>query len=239
VERNVQAHIPAVRGNKIQLSYRGSLNINQNTRMLQIGGNDVVLAPGYQYPFALQPDNANTYTHDSHLGYLRMTQTLGTDAFIDVQLSRLFTNLRSDANGRPWRPDSITQEMNAASIITWPISYWQYSDFDSLIYVIQGDPYTAGLYNNGGIAPLWHDHYADEYTLKFDVTYFPSQEHKLRGGLEAKFQEYQWIDINRPWVGAPLKPGDPPRSLGSSFDIWHVWPAQGPCTPRIRSPSRA
>ena len=214
-------------GNKIQLSYRGSLNINQNTRMLQIGGNDVVLAPGYQYPFALQADNANTYTHDSHLGYLRMTQTLGTDAFIDVQLSRLFTNLRSDANGRPWRPDSITQELNAASIITWPISYWQYSDFDSLIYVIQGDPYTAGLYNNGGIAPLWHDHYADEYTLKFDVTYFPSQEHKLRGGLEAKFQEYQWIDINRPWVGAPLKPGDPPRSLGSSFDIWHVWPAQG------------
>jgi len=214
-------------GNKVQVSYRRSLNINQNTRMLQIGGNDVVLAPGYQYPFALQPDNANTYTHDSHLGYLKITQTLGTDAFVDFQVSRLYTNLRSDANGRPWRPDSITQELNAASIITWPISYWQYSDFDSLIYVIQGDPYTAGLYNNGGIAPLWHDHFADEYTLKLDVTYFPSQVHRLRAGLEAKFQEYQWIDISRPWVGAPLKPGDPPRSLGSSFDIWHVWPAQG------------
>jgi outer membrane receptor protein involved in Fe transport len=214
-------------GNKIQVSYRRSLNINQNTRMLQIGGNDVVLAPGYQYPFALQPDNANTYTHDSHLGYLKVTQTLGTDAFVDFQLSRLFTSLRADANGRPWRPDSITQELNAASIISWPISYWRYSDFDSLIYVIQGDPFTAGLYNNGGIAPLWHDHFADEYTFKVDVTYFPSQVHKLRAGLEAKFQEYQWIDINRPWVGAPLKPGDPPRSLGSSFDIWHVWPAQG------------
>ena len=214
-------------GQKIQASYRRSLNINQNTRMLQVSGNDVVLRPGYQYPFALQPDNANTYTHDSHLGMIKLTQTLGTNTFFDVQFSGLYTNLRADANGRLWRPDSITAELDPESIITLPISYWQHSLPDSIVYVILGDPYTAGLYNNGGIATLWHDHVAREYTMKFDLTYHHSNEHKFRAGFETRFQEYQWIDINRPWVGAPLKPGDPPRSLGQSFDIWHVWPAQG------------
>ena len=214
-------------GQKIQISYRRSLNINQNTRMLQIAGNDVVLQPGYQYAFALEPDNANTYTHDSQLAIFKLTQTISNNAFVDVSLSRLFTRLRADANGRPWRPDSITQELDPASIIALPISYWKYSDFQHVIYVIQGNPYTAGLYNNGGIATLWHDHFADEYTFKADLTYHQSQEHKFRAGLEAKFQEYQWVDINKPWVGAPLIPGDPPRSLGQSFDIWHVWPAQG------------
>ncbi len=214
-------------GQKIQASYRRSLNINQNTRMLQVSGNDVVLRPGFQYPFALQPDNANTYTHDSHLGMIKLTQTLGVKTFFDVQISGLYTNLRADANGRPWRPDSITSELNPGSIITLPISYWQFSVPDSLMYVILGDPFTAGLYNNGGIATLWHDHIAQEYTFKFDITHHYSNEHKFRAGFEARFQEYQWIDINRPWVGAPLKPGDPPRSLGQSFDIWHVWPAQG------------
>ncbi|MBI4427658.1 MAG: TonB-dependent receptor [Ignavibacteriales bacterium] len=211
-----------------QASYRRSLNVNQNTRMLQIGGNDVQLRPGYQYEFALQPDNANTYTHDSQLWIVRLTQTLSSNLFFDAQVSRLFTKLRADANGRPWRPDSISEDLDAASIITDPISYWQYSDFArGIIYVIQGNPYLAGLYNNGGIAPLWHDHFVDEYTFKLDFTFHASQEHKIRGGIESKFQEFQWIDINLPWVGAPLKPGDPPRSLGRSFDIWHVWPAQG------------
>lgn len=212
---------------KIEASYNRSVKINQNTRMLQIGGNDVVLGPGYQYEFSLQPDNANTFTHDGNLSTLKYTNTISPQAYYEFQVGRLFTRLRADANGRPYRPDSITQDLDPKSIITYPISYWGFSDFDSLIYVIQGDPYTAGLYNNGGIAPLWHDHFAEEYTVKFDFNYNPNQEHRMRFGIETKFQEYQWIDINRPWIGAPIRPGDPSRTLGESFDIWHVWPAQG------------
>lgn len=212
---------------KLEASYNRSIKINQNTRMLQIGGNDVVLGPGYQYEFALHPDNANTYTHDGNLSTIKFTHTLSPSTYYELQIGRLFTRLRADANGRPYRPNAITQELEPQSIITYPISYWQFSDFDSLIYVIQGDPYTAGLYNNGGIATLWHDHFAEEYTIKYELNYNPNQEHKLRLGVETKFQEYQWIDINRPWIGAPINPGDPSRSLGESFNIWHVWPAQG------------
>ncbi|HEY4644581.1 MAG TPA: carboxypeptidase regulatory-like domain-containing protein, partial [Bacteroidota bacterium] len=93
---------------KFQFTYRRSVNINQNTRMLQIAGNNIVLRPGYQYEFALQPDNANTYTHDAILTSLKWTSTLSAKAFFEVQVSRLFTRLRADANGRPYRPDSIT-----------------------------------------------------------------------------------------------------------------------------------
>ncbi len=212
---------------KLEASYNRSVKINQNTRMLQIGGNDVVLGPGYQYEFSLQPDNANTYTHDGNLATIKYTNTISPQAYYEVQVGRLFTRLRADANGRPYRPDSITQDLDPKSIITYPINYWQFSDFDSLIYVIQGDPYTAGLYNNGGIATLWHDHFAEEYTVKFDFNYNPNQENKIRFGFESKFQEYQWIDINKPWIGAPIRYGDQSRTLGESFDIWHVWPAQG------------
>ncbi len=212
---------------KIEASYNRSVKINQNTRMLQIGGNDVVLGPGYQYEFSLQPDNANTYTHDGNLSTLKFTNTLSSNSFYEFQVGRLFTRLRADANGRPYRPDSITQDLNPQSIITSPINYWGFSNFDSLIYVIQGDPYTAGLYNNGGIATLWHDHFAEEYTIKFDYSYNPNPENKIRIGFESKFQEYQWIDINRPWIGAPIRPGEPSRTLGESFNIWHVFPAQG------------
>lgn len=212
---------------KFQFSYRRSVNINQNTRMLQLAGNNVVLKPGYQYDFALQPDNANTYTHDATLTSLKWTSTLSSKAFFELQVSRLFTRMRADANGRPFRPEFITSEQEPNSIITMPVSYWEFSDFDSVIFVLQGDPITAGLFNNGGIADLWHDHFAEEYTVKLDGTYHPSEKHKLRAGLETKFQEYQWIDIREPWVGAPIVPGDPPRSLGRTSDFWHVRPAEG------------
>ena len=59
---------------------------------------------------------------------------------------------------------------------------------------------------NGGLAPLWHDHYAEEYTLRANLTRnLLNNSNRLRFGLEMKFMEYQWIDISRPWVGAPIQ----------------------------------
>ncbi len=214
-------------GAKYETSYRRSLKINQNTRMLQIGGNDVVLGPGFQYAFSLQPDNANTYTHDANLLNFKYSVAIDSKSFFEGQISRLFTRLRTDANGREFRTDSITSVLDPRSIITSPISYWEYSLKDSVMYVILSDPTIAGLYNNGGIATLWHDHFAEEITIKGDYSFQLNSENKFKTGIELKFQEYQWIDINRPWIGAPIKVGDLSRSLGESFDIWHVWPAQG------------
>ncbi|NCP84841.1 MAG: TonB-dependent receptor, partial [Bacteroidetes bacterium] len=60
---------------KLQVSTQNSLTINQNTRMLQITGNDADISPGYQFFFNGDLDNANSYTHKSNLTYAKLTHT--------------------------------------------------------------------------------------------------------------------------------------------------------------------
>jgi len=211
---------------KLQASYQRSLTINQNTRMLQITGNDVQIKPGYQFFFQNSPDNANTFAHESILSYVKWTHTLSSSSFYQVQFSRLFTRLRADANGRYWRPDSVDGEYDASSIVTPPAT--EFDTGQDFRYVLPG----PGLANNGGLAPLWHDHFAEELTLKSSLTkFFREKQDRLNIGFEMKFQDYQWIDITRPWVGAPIQiqPGVFSESsrLGESSDIWHVKPKRG------------
>ena len=112
-------YLPA-RGMKLQVSYQRSLTVNQNTRMLQVTGNDDVIRPGFQYAFVLQPDNANTYTHNNNIAYLKWSHVLDASSFYELQLSRLFTRLRADANGRDWRPDNVDTELDPESIVEYP-----------------------------------------------------------------------------------------------------------------------
>jgi len=211
---------------KLQVSTQNSLTINQNTRMLQITGNDADISPGYQFFFNGDLDNANSYTHKSNLTYAKLTHTLDEKSYYDVQVSRLFTRLRADANGRFWRPDSVDGEFDAFSIVTPPITEFQTGQ--DFLYVLQG----PGFANNGGIASLWHDHYAEEITLKSTYTiFFAERASRLTVGVETKFQDYQWIDINRPWVGAPIAIDSVNFSeslrLGQTSDIWQVQPKRG------------
>ncbi len=217
-------------GMKAQASYQRSLTVNQNTRMLQVTGNDDVIRPGFQYAFSLQPDAANTYAHDNTVAYLKWSHVLGTRSFYELQLSRLFTRLRADANGRNWRPANVDSELDPESIPGYPGSL--FGDFDSVpvdtsLLVLPG----PGLFNNGGIATRWHDHYAEEWTLKGVYTLFsPDKTLRLETGFESKFNDYQWIDIVRPWIGAPIiVDGDTTETnrLGQSADLWRVRPLRG------------
>ena len=118
------------------------------------------------------------------------------------------------------------ESFDASSIVVYPVT--PFPAGDDFTYVLPG----PGLGNNGGIASLWHDHYAEEYTLRTNFTrYFGGETNKLRVGLEMKFMEYQWIDITRPWVGAPIEIADgeftETSRLGASSDIWRVRPARG------------
>ena len=89
-------------GMRLQGAYQRSLTANQNTRMLQVTGNEAVVSPGFQYAFVLQPENANTYAHDNIMTYLKWSHVLDELSFYEIQASRLFTRLRADANGRDW-----------------------------------------------------------------------------------------------------------------------------------------
>ena len=219
-------------GLRLQGSYQRSLTINQNTRMLQVTGNDDVIRPGYQYAFALQPDAANTYAHDNNVAYLKWTHVLNDQSFYEIQASRLFTRLRADANGRDWRPENVDRELDPASIGEYPLSLFVDADGNPInpdvLFVLPG----PGLFNNGGIATRWHDHFAEERTLKASYSRFTADRgYELTAGFEANLNDYQWIDITRPWIGAPIvtADGDTTQSnrLGEASDVWRVQPRQG------------
>jgi len=214
-------------GFKIFLTNQHSLNINQNTRTLQIVGFDAVVTPGFQYDFSEDLDNATTYTHQSNLSVLGMTYSFPNNKLtVSTNIGRLFTNLRADANGRAFRSETVDQIYDPESIITDPITIFNPSD--NVVYVNAPN----GLTNNGGISTTWHDHYAQEYTVKNVVHYYPtSKYHKFTFGQEHQETQYQWADVSRPWVGAPIQINDstftPSISVGSSSDIWAVNAADG------------
>jgi len=213
-------------GLRLSMTYLRSLTINQDVNMLRIIGNDAPFLPGYQFEFALQPDNALTYTQDTNLESLQLNHTLSKKFSYTVNASRLYVRLRADANGRAWRPKEVDSEFDPNSIVTFPVTY--FNPLDSQVFVNPG----PGLYNNGGIGTLWHDHYVLEYTLKASGNYYyNSRGDRLIFGGEFKNQDLQWIDIIRPWIGAPIPLADGTFSqsfrLGDYSDVWRVQPKRG------------
>lgn len=213
-------------GGKLTLTNQHSLSVNQNTRTLQIVGFDAILQPGYQFERSLNLDNATTYTHHSNLTALNFKKILNDQWWFNISLGRLFTNLRADANGRPFREETVDQIYDESSIVTNPVSI--FNPGDPVVFVLPG----PGLVNNGGISPVWHDHYAREYTFKTKFTrYSRSQKNILSFGIEHKETKYQWVDVSSPWIGAPIQINDtlnsPSTSVGSSNDIWAVKPFNG------------
>ncbi|MFW5972441.1 MAG: TonB-dependent receptor [Bacteroidota bacterium] len=218
-------------GMRLQGSYQRSLTANQNTRMLQVTGNEAIVAPGFQYAFSLQPDRANTYAHDNVITYVKWSHVLNEQSFYDIQASRLFTRLRADANGRRWRPLNVTSELDPTSIVPYPAEIFVDADgnpVDPNAYFVLPGP---GLVNNGGLATRFHDHFAEELTLRATYTRFSSDlNNRLTVGFESKLNDYQWVDVVRPWVGAPIGTGEDALStnrLGESADVWRVKPKRG------------
>jgi len=214
-------------GTKLTLTNQHSLNINQNTRTLQIVGFDAILTPGFQYSRSNNLDNATTYTHHSNLTALNLNHLINKNWGLSVSAGRLFTNLRADANGRPFRTETVDQILDEEHIVSDPISIFNPGDPRGIYFVSVGD----GLINNGGITPVWHDHYVEEYSLNAKATWIPDdKQHELSFGIQNTFTEYQWVDVSRPWVGAPIKINDSTFtqsvSIGSSNDIWAVNPVE-------------
>jgi len=208
---------------RLTFSYLKSLNINQDLNMLRVTGNEVTFSPGYQFNFYLQPDNAATFTHESNLESIRWDHTPSNRFSYNATLSRLFVHLRGDANGRPWRPDIVDTEFDPYSIKDFPVSY--FNPDDSVVFAIAG----PGLYNNNGITTLWHDHIVEEYTFRFGSSvYSKNSRNTLSTGFEYKYQYLRWVDIKRPWIGAPIQLPDGSFSqsfrLGEQSDIWEVEP---------------
>lgn len=216
-------------GTKISITNQHSLSINQNTRSLQIVGFNSILTPGFQYNRSLNLDNATTYTHRSNLTALNVSHLINQKWGLSLSAGRLFTNLRADANGRPFRAETVDQILDEDNIITYPVDIFQgSSDLLGIYFVNTSD---GGLINNGGISGTWHDHYAQEYTINLKATYIPNKSNEFSFGTQNTFTEYQWVDVTAPWVGAPIRINDSVvtenLSIGSSNDIWQVNTVEG------------
>jgi hypothetical protein len=200
---------------KFTLTNSHSLKVNQNSRTLQIVGFDALLTPGFQYDRSNNLDNATTYTHHSNLTVLGWNKRINAKTGLTISAGRLFTNLRADANGRPFRAETVDQIYDEAYIFTGDLTVFNPNDPYGNYYLIPGN----GLINNGGVTPIWHDHYAAENTFKGKLTFQPNAIHTISGGLEHALTEYQWVDVYRPWVGAPIVLNDstttPSVSIGS------------------------
>lgn len=213
-------------GKNITVSGLRSLSINQDVNMLRIFGNDLPFQPGYQYIYSQQMDNANTFTHDANMVSVDYKQAVNKRFSFNVLASRFFVKLQADANGRPWRPNIVNEVLDPTSLNEYPLTYFNPGDSVAFVNL------ASGFYNNGGVATLWHSHYFEEYTVKAQGYLVSANSlNKLTFGVEAKMQEMQWIDIIRPWVGAPLPLAGGGQSqtfrLGQQSDVWKVKPQRG------------
>ena len=192
---------------KLIFSGNQSVSINQNTQSLQTNLEFVEPRPGYPYEFQNNLDNSSTFTHTNRQLAAAWTHTLNTKSFYELKLSRFFTHLRSDVNGKHW-----TEYEEPQDIVTQPIGYFFNQD-STIVSVFPGD----GFWDFGDDL-TWHDHYVEEYTLKFDITrHFGNNAHQFKAGFENSFAEMQMIDISKPWFGG----------LGLNNDIYKVNPAYG------------
>jgi len=190
---------------KLSYTYNQSVLVDQNTQQIQQTLTNQEPNPGYQYEFQYIPDSANTFTSVNILHALQFTHTLTPQMFYEVKLSRYTTHLRADANGK-----NFDQYTEAKDIVTFPLEY--YNITGDTIGVIPGD----GFFDIGS-PNVWRDHYLEEYTLKFDLTNHFTEKHKMKTGLEMRFQDIQLLDIFRPYV----------KPMGANTDSILVQPAFG------------
>lgn len=191
--------------NKFILSYNKSISISQNSQSLQTKQSYEPPNPGFPYDYSKILDEYNTYTHNNDQVSLSWNHTLSPKSYFDLKLSRYFTNLRSD-NGGDW-----TNYIRAQDVPRLPIEYFYPDSYQTR--VIPGD----GFYD-GGNAGFWHDHWMDEWTLKGSITSHVIENHQLKAGFTAQFQEMQVIDIVQPYIDG---------GLGTAQDIYRVHPAMG------------
>lgn len=190
---------------KLSYSYNQSVVIDQNTATVKTTLEHEEPSPGYQYEFQNILDSANTFTQINIQHSLAWTHTLGPKSYYEIHLSRYTAHVRGDANGKDY-----TDYNEPKDIVTFPIQYYN-RDKDT-VGIIPGD----GFYDTGS-PRIWRDHFIDEYTIKFDFTNHFTEKNKFKAGVESKFQNFQMIDINQPWI----------KPLGLNNDIYQVNSASG------------
>jgi outer membrane receptor protein involved in Fe transport len=161
--------------------------------------------PPYEYSGMLE--NYNTFTHESNFQILSFQKIMGERHLLSVSLSRYFTNLHSDVNGKNWSQYNMPVDIYPFEIQISP---------DSSHYVIVKGP--DGFYDLGD-GDSWYDHYVETYGVNLRLVRVISDIHTLRLGLFEEYQTIQLLDIYKPWLGQ--------YGFGLSHDLYKVYANDG------------
>jgi outer membrane receptor protein involved in Fe transport len=151
---------------------------------------------GYQHEWSRYLDSAVVYTEDANSLVLSWNHILSKNTFHSLRVSRFFNAVHGDVAGKLW------------------YDYWEPDDANRL-----GDQDTP-FFVETGYQDLWHDRYTETYNLSWDITSQVPPHHQVKAGVDASYENIQYIIIRRPWVYDP-------DSLGEFHDIFHITPNRG------------
>jgi len=161
---------------KLSNNFRVYFMVNKSIEVNQgyfLSSSDYPFASGFPYSYINNLQNYLTFTRDGIQQALSIHHALSPSTFYDLKLSRFFTNLRADVNGKHW-------SQYVETVDTMPHDqFWDYGD-----------------------APYWHDHYVETYTAKFDFSKIFSKIWRMKAGFIFNRNELQWLDIHYPWYAS-------------------------------------
>jgi|AMFO01.1.fsa_nt_gi Outer membrane receptor proteins, mostly Fe transport len=187
------------KGLKATFSHAYSVEVSQGYEYSRY---DYPFAYRFPYRYMYHLDHYPVFTREGVHSVLTISYLPSTKHLFMVRLSRFYTKLHLDVQGKHWR------------------DYQPLDDVEDQI----GDPARTGpgdgFFWDRGDAPYWHDHDAETYTFKGDYTWTMSAIHQIKTGLQVDQMNLQWIDIQYPWFYDP-------EGLGLNHDIFQVWSFRG------------
>lgn len=190
----------------LSFSFGKSVEIDQDKSVLRTR----IRPPTYSYGYALEYknilDDYNTFTHESNFQVLSWEQKVSLNTSYQLRISRFFSNLHSDVNGKHWSEYTMPDDYLPLDISISP---------DSNYYIVTaGD----GFYDWGD-GDTWYDHFIESFSFRGDFSHVFSRYYRIKTGLYHQYQTIQLLDIYKPWLGK--------TALGLNYDLYRAFPTDG------------
>ena len=172
----------------LSFTFGKSVVINQDKSILTTRIKSPVYSYSYPYEYKNILDSYNTFTHESNYQLVSWEHKISLNTSYQLKLSRFFTNLHSDVNGKHWSEYIMPEDYLPLEIKISP---------DSTHYIVTaGD----GLYDWGD-GDTWYDHFIESYALRGDFSNVFSEFYQIKAGVYHQYQIIQLLDIYKPWLG--------------------------------------
>ncbi len=190
----------------LSFTFGKSVVINQDKSILTTRIKTPIYSYGYPYEYKNILESYNTFTHESEFQLISWEQKISLNTSYQLKLSRFFTNLHSDVNGKHWSEYTMPEDYLPLEISISP---------DSTHYVVTaGD----GFYDWGD-GDTWYDHFIESFALKGDFSHVFSEFYQMKTGIYHQYQTIQLLDIYKPWLGE--------TGLGLNYDLYRVFASDG------------